>query len=93
MKHEFKRIKGVKAISAGVLSLEFECGTVKEVDLNPVLKGELFGQLKDLNLFNQVKIDSEVGTIFWPNGADFDPDTLYRWNEVVEEMSNHLKSA
>jgi hypothetical protein len=33
-------------------------------------------------LFEQVKIDPEVHTLVWPNGADFDPATLHDWPEV-----------
>jgi hypothetical protein len=43
--------------------------------------GELYGPLRDLSLFNQVKIDPEVETLVWPNGADFDRATLHDWPE------------
>jgi hypothetical protein len=32
-----------------------------------------------LSLFNQVRLDPEVHTLVWPNGADFDPATLHDW--------------
>jgi hypothetical protein len=51
-----------------------------------VLAGELYGPLRDLNLFNRVKIDPEVRTLRWPNGADFDPATLHDWGEQVEGL-------
>ena len=47
--------------------------------IEPVLAGELYGPLRDLELFNQVRVDPEVETLVWPNGADFDPATLYEW--------------
>jgi hypothetical protein len=28
------------------------------------------------DLFRQVRVDHELGTIVWPNGADMDPDVL-----------------
>ncbi len=28
-------------------------------------------------MFAQVQLDDELGTIVWPNGADFDPDVLH----------------
>lgn len=27
--------------------------------------------------FARVRVDPELGTIAWPNGADLDPDVLY----------------
>jgi hypothetical protein len=41
--------------------------------------GELYGGLRDLELFNRVRIDPHVETLVWPNGADFDPATLHEW--------------
>jgi hypothetical protein len=35
--------------------------------------------LRDLELFGQVRIDPEIETLVWPNGADFDPATLHDW--------------
>jgi hypothetical protein len=51
-----------------------------------VLAGDLFGPLRDLQLFNRVMIDPEVHTLVWPNGADFDPATLHDWPEHVESL-------
>jgi len=28
-------------------------------------------------MFGQVRVDEEIGTIAWPNGADLDPDVIY----------------
>ena len=37
----------------------------------------LFEPLRlDPDLFGQVKVDEELGTITWPNGADLVPDAL-----------------
>jgi hypothetical protein len=48
-------------------------------DFEPILKGELYGPLRDPRLFNQAALDTEAGTLVWPNGADFDPATLHDW--------------
>jgi Protein of unknown function (DUF2442) len=57
------------------------------IDFKPVLAGELFRPLRDLNLFNQVFVDAEVHTLVWLNGADFDPATLHDWPEYVEVLT------
>ena len=51
-----------------------------------MLVGELHGPLKDEKMFNQVEIDPEVHTLVWPNGADFDPETLHNWPVYIENM-------
>lgn len=57
--------------------LEFNDGTSGEVDLESRLYGEVFEPLKDPALFAQVRVDPELDTITWPNGADFAPEFLY----------------
>ncbi|MFM7192421.1 MAG: DUF2442 domain-containing protein [Microcystaceae cyanobacterium] len=37
----------------------------------------VFEPLKNPEYFAQVKVNPELGTIQWPNGADLDPDVLY----------------
>ena len=51
------------------------------VDFSSVLRGELFGPLADSDFLDRVLLDEEVGTVVWPNGADFDPAMLYNWSD------------
>jgi hypothetical protein len=51
-----------------------------------MLAGRLYGPLRDLTIFNQVRIDPEVHTLVWPNGADFDPATLHDWPQYVDAL-------
>jgi hypothetical protein len=44
-------------------------------------------------LFNQVEIDPEIHTLVWPNGADFDPETLHNWPKYVEEMTQLVRQS
>jgi len=60
-----------------VVWLKFEDGSEGEVDLSTELYGPVFEPLKDLSYFSQVAVDPEMGTIAWPNGADFAPEFLY----------------
>jgi len=57
----------------------FDDGSTRVIDLDPVLEGDLYGPLRDAFLFSAVQVDPEVGTLAWPNGADFDPAILHDW--------------
>jgi hypothetical protein len=61
------------------------------INFKPVMAGELFGPLRELNLFNQVFLDPEVHTLVWPNGADFDPATLHDWPEHVAALTKQAR--
>ena len=56
--------------------------TAKELDFRDRVtgRGGVFQPLEDLEYleyFKQVRMDSEAGTIVWPNGVDFCADVLY----------------
>jgi len=57
--------------------VKFEDGVAGEVDLTSSLRGPAFEPLRDVDYFKQVRVDTEIGTIVWPNGADIAPETLY----------------
>jgi hypothetical protein len=81
MAHEIYRVVSFEKVAPFTLRLQFDDGVSQLVDFRPVLKGELYGPLQDLSLFDQVQIDPEVHTLVWPNGADFDPAILHNWAE------------
>jgi hypothetical protein len=63
--------------------------------LEPVPAGEVYAPLQDVRLFNRVSIDSEVQTLDWPNGADFDPATLHDWphhEQTLRERARHWQA-
>lgn len=59
------------------VKLWFRDGSIKVVDLESELWGEVFEPLRDLQEFAKVKYDPEACTIVWGNGADFAPEFLY----------------
>ena len=86
MKHSIYRVVGFESIGSYRLRVKFDDGQEREIDFRPVLVGELYGPLRDEKLFNQVEIDPEVHTLTWPNGADFDPETLHDWPAYAVDM-------
>jgi Protein of unknown function (DUF2442) len=61
-----------------VVELTFGDGAVRVIDLEPMLWGPMFEALMaDYDLFRQVTVDPDAGSIVWPNGADLSPRTLY----------------
>lgn len=79
MNHPIYRIRSFEIIREYTLAICFEDDTQQTIDFQAILAGELYGPLRDLQLFNQVRLDPEVKTLVWPNGADFDPATLHDW--------------
>jgi hypothetical protein len=69
--------------------LGFENGTRRCVDLWPHLEGEVFEPLRDLDYFQQVRLNTEIDTITWPNDADFSPDFLY---EIGQETGRQAEA-
>ena len=92
MSHPIHRVTGFTIAGPYTLSVVFGDGTEQRIDFAPVLHGALFGPLQDLATFNGVVLDSEAGTLVWPNGADFDPATLHDWPDVSEELAERARS-
>ena len=86
MKHPICRVIAVEIVSDYTLRIQFDDKTERTINFRPVLAGELFGPLRDLDLFARVKVDAEAQTLVWPNGADFDPATLHDWPEHEQAL-------
>lgn len=74
-------VVGVRPLDGHKVELSFDDGLNAVVDLACVIHSfeGVFAPLKDLDYFRQVRVDSEIGTIVWPNGADLCPDVLYSY--------------
>lgn len=84
--HPIHRVTAVAVVGPQTLELLFADGVSRTIDFGPVLAGQLFGPLRDPDVFRQVRLDPEVHTVVWPNGADFDPATLHDWPAHVGEL-------
>ena len=74
------RVTGFEIVGDYVIRVIFDDKTEQTINFEPVLQGYYLGPLRDLGLFNQVRLDPDFHTLVWPNDADFDPATLYNWN-------------
>jgi hypothetical protein len=70
-------IKDVKYIECYKLMITFDNDKKKIIDLDGHLENGIFKALKDLSYFKTVRVDHELDTIVWDNGADISPDFLY----------------
>lgn len=69
-----------------VLNVRFDDGVEQTIDFEPILIGPLFGPLRDPHVFRQVRVDTDLGTLVWPNGADIDPNVLHDWPRHVDAI-------
>lgn len=70
-------VTAVQVVRPYILDVTFADGLHGRVDVEPVLHGPIFEPLRDHRLFAQAAVDSVVGTVVWPNGADLSPEFLY----------------
>jgi hypothetical protein len=61
----------------GRLRLTFADGVTGELDVLDRMHGPVFERARTPEGFAEIRVDSEIGTVCWPNGADLAPDTLY----------------
>ena len=81
MNHPIHKVRGFEQTGPHRLRVTFEDGLSRVIDFKPILWGELYEPLLDPDFFSQVRLDPEIHTLVWPNGADFDPATLHDWPE------------
>ncbi len=77
------RVQAVTAVNDHLLQLLFEDGQVRQFDVRPYTALGFFQELQEPTYFSRVA--PFLGSIQWPNGQDFCPDTLYEEGEPVAE--------
>lgn len=59
------------------VEVTFNDGRKGVANLFEALKGPVFEALKDKAKFSQLKVDEDLDTIVWSNGADLAPEYIY----------------
>jgi hypothetical protein len=77
--HAIYKVLAFQIAGPYTLRVRFDDGSEQVINFRPILAGTIYGPLRDQSVFEQVRIDPEVHTLVWPNGADFDPATLHDW--------------
>lgn len=73
-----KDIVEVRPLENYQLHLRFEDGAAGVVDVAKLVEFHgVFAPLADKAYFDRVRVEPDLGTIAWPDGADLDPDVLY----------------
>ena len=78
----YQSIKNVQPISNYQLILTFENGEKRQFDMNPYLGLGIFRELRDISIFNSVKVSFD--SIEWENEADLDPEILYKNSKRID---------
>ena len=74
------RVTDVRHLGEFRLEISFSDGVSGVLDFWPRIMNRrgVFEPLHNLEFFRQVRVDSESGTLCWPNYVDLCPDQLYR---------------
>lgn len=57
------------------LLVQFDNDEQRIFDVKPYISGNWYGRLKDISIFNQVRVNGL--SVEWPDGQDICPDCLY----------------
>jgi Protein of unknown function (DUF2442) len=91
MEHPIYRVTSVELLGGYRLRVGFDDRSTREINLEPILEGEIYGPLRDPAMFAAVAIDPEAHTLVWANGADFDPAILHDWPKHEPAMRDLVK--
>jgi hypothetical protein len=76
-------VKEAKYLHDYAIWLRFNDGAEGVVDLKDELYGEVFEPLKNIDRFKSFRVDPDLETIVWDNGADLAPEFLYDKMKVL----------
>ena len=76
------RVTDAKLVREFIVWVRFNDGSEGEVDLSGELDGPVFEPLRDPKVFARFRLDPDVHTLVWPNGADLAPEFLHEHARV-----------
>lgn len=88
---EINKAKSIPTLT-GWLLCEFETGEKRFVDIRPSMHG-ILEKLKDPDIFEQVYVDHDAGTVAWPGELHIDPEKLYNRGIQIKEIQNPAEIA
>ena len=77
--NEILHVTGVEPLEGLRIRATFSDGAIKEIDLSALLAaGGVFAPIYERReVFEQVAVNAESGTVEWPGEVDLDPEVLY----------------
>lgn len=78
---KYPKVRNVKPVEDFNVLVTFENDEVRVFDVKPYIRGEWFGQLKNLDEFNTVRPCGN--TIEWSGGQDIAPHELYERSNSI----------
>jgi len=79
------KVVKVEPLESFNLRLWFDNGEVRRFDVTPYLEKGIFGELKSVHYFNQVK--PFFGGVQWFHEQDFSADTLYLKSQIEADQA------
>lgn len=81
-------VTAVRHLHGHRLLLTFEGGENREIDVSTLVPFEgVFEPFRDVHYFSQVRVEPDIGTVVWPNGADLCPDVLYERSKPLSRSA------
>ncbi len=73
----FLHVTSARPLDGFRVEVCFDDGREGIADLTEAIEGPMFESLKDSDVFRTLRVDEELRTIVWPNGADLAPEYVY----------------
>ena len=73
----FLHVTSARPLDGFRVEVCFDDGREGVADLTEAIEGPMFEPLKDPDVFRTLRVDEELRTIVWPNGADLAPEYIY----------------